>query len=309
MTPSDSAVPQHEVRADGAIFEELPLALLDQSPSKTIIRHRGWLVRRMLLLADMAGLLAAFAIADTFDGDKLVGPPQLDLEVLGVAAALISWAIVAKFAGLYDHDEERADHSTVDDLARVIQILTIGVWTVQVIALVAGLGTPNLTRLVAFWASGVALIVVGRIAARALCRRSAMYTQNTVIVGAGDVGQLVARKMLQHPEYGINLLGFVDERAAGAAAGPRAHLTVLGTPSRPPGLVAQLDVERVIVAFCRTRPPSDGRADPLAERPRRPGRHRPALLRRRRPASATIHTVEGLPLSACRRSGCRAPRS
>ena len=36
------------------------------------------------------------------------------------------------------------------------------------------------------------------------------YLQNAVIVGAGDVGQLIGRKLLQHPEYGINLIGFVD---------------------------------------------------------------------------------------------------
>ncbi len=31
-----------------------------------------------------------------------------------------------------------------------------------------------------------------------------------MIVGAGEVGQLVARKLLRHPEYGIELVGFVD---------------------------------------------------------------------------------------------------
>jgi saccharopine dehydrogenase-like NADP-dependent oxidoreductase len=36
-----------------------------------------------------------------------------------------------------------------------------------------------------------------------------------VVVGAGDIGQLVARKLLQHPEYGINLVGFVDDEGTG----------------------------------------------------------------------------------------------
>ncbi len=38
-----------------------------------------------------------------------------------------------------------------------------------------------------------------------------MFWQNTVIVGAGDVGQLIARKLQQHPEYAIRLVGFVDD--------------------------------------------------------------------------------------------------
>ena len=61
-----------------------------------------------------------------------------------------------------------------------------------------------------FWAAAVAFISVGRAVARAVARRNIAYLQNTVIVGAGDVGQLIARKLLNHPEYGINLVGFVD---------------------------------------------------------------------------------------------------
>jgi hypothetical protein len=31
-------------------------------------------------------------------------------------------------------------------------------------------------------------------------------------VGAGDVGQLAARKLQHHPEYGLRLEGLVDDR-------------------------------------------------------------------------------------------------
>ena len=49
----------------------------------------------------------------------------------------------------------------------------------------------------------------GRVASRAFARRDGC-AQSAVIVGAGDVGQLVARKLLRHPEYGLKLVGFVD---------------------------------------------------------------------------------------------------
>jgi exopolysaccharide biosynthesis polyprenyl glycosylphosphotransferase len=71
-----------------------------------------------------------------------------------------------------------------------------------------------------------------------------------VIVGAGDVGQMIARKLLHHPEYGINLVGFVD-------AEPKERredlgtLILLGAPDRLPGIVRLFDVERVIIAFSR----------------------------------------------------------
>jgi exopolysaccharide biosynthesis polyprenyl glycosylphosphotransferase len=72
--------------------------------------------------------------------------------------------------------------------------------------------------------------------------------QNVVIVGAGDVGQLVARKMLQHPEYGINLVGFVDDHPRA----PRAELAEvpqLGSTAGLAGIVTSLGVDRVVVAF------------------------------------------------------------
>ena len=57
--------------------------------------------------------------------------------------------------------------------------------------------------------------------------------QNTLIVGAGDVGQLIARKVMQHPEYGINVLGFVDSSPRERRA-DLGTLTLLGTPAADP---------------------------------------------------------------------------
>ena len=103
-------------------------------------------------------------------------------------------------------------------------------------------------RLIVFWLSAIVLVTAFRGVARALARRSSLYLQNTIIIGAGHIGQLAARKLLQHPEYRINLIGFVD-------ADPRPRraelkdLAVLGGPERLAEIVTLLDVERVIIAF------------------------------------------------------------
>ena len=69
-----------------------------------------------------------------------------------------------------------------------------------------------------------------------------------MIVGAGEVGQLVARKLLQHPEYGINLVGFVDDDPRESHPDV-AHIAHLGSHERLPGLIHLFDIERVVVAF------------------------------------------------------------
>src|SRR5207237_2117777 len=153
-----------------------------------------------------------------------------------------------KLYGLYDHDEDRADHSTADELLHVFHLVTVGTWIFLASAWLTKFAKPEFPKLITFWGIAIVFITTGRALSRALCRRQLSYLQNTVIVGAGEVGQLVARKFLNHPEYGINLVGFVD-------ADPKErrhdleHLALLGGTERLPAIVRLFDVERVIIAF------------------------------------------------------------
>jgi exopolysaccharide biosynthesis polyprenyl glycosylphosphotransferase len=109
---------------------------------------------------------------------------------------------------------------------------------------------PQFAKLLVFWLLAIFGTVALRVAARAYCRRHIDYLQNTIIVGAGEVGQTIARKLLKHPEYGINLVGFVDANPRERLESLR-HLTVLGPSEELPELIRLLDVERVIYAFSR----------------------------------------------------------
>jgi exopolysaccharide biosynthesis polyprenyl glycosylphosphotransferase len=166
------------------------------------------------------------------------------------ALTLPVWIAVAKLYALYDHDEERTDHTTVDDIVGVFHVVTVGAWLLVAAAWLTKLVVPNFDKLLVFWGAAIALIVAGRAFARSLSRRHIAYLQNTVIVGAGDVGQLVARKLLQHPEYGINVVGFVDAEPKRLREDLGA-LGILGPQERLESLVRLLDVERVIFAFSK----------------------------------------------------------
>lgn len=217
--------------------------------NRRVVRNRGWLVRRLLAAADVIGLLAAMLLAEwivtTTTGAGAI--PVRD-EVIALIATLPGWIVVAKLYGLYDRDEERADHSTADEFAAVFNMVTVCTWLFWALSRVTHVVYPTPPKLIIFWATAIIFVTLGRALARTLARRNVAYLQNTIIVGAGDIGQLVARKLLQHREYGINLVGFVD-------AQPRkrredlGHLAGLGGPDRLPALVRMFDVERVIVAF------------------------------------------------------------
>jgi exopolysaccharide biosynthesis polyprenyl glycosylphosphotransferase len=258
-------------------------------------KRRGWLVRRMLLVADVLGLALAFFVAVEVFGTS--GPGNrlaAGGEYLAFALSLPVWVLLAKLHGLYERDEERADHSTVDDVVGVFHVVTVGAWVLFVTSWTTGIVKPDVEKLISFWILAITFVTVGRSLARAWCRRSVSYLQNTVIVGAGDVGQLIARKLLQHPEYGLHLVGFVDDEPK-KARGDLKHFTLLGPPASLPTLVDVLDVERVVIA-------SSNEPDPELLELVRALRTRevqidivPRLYDLVGPRVG-VHTIEGLPL-------------
>src|SRR4051812_42537963 len=96
-----------------------PLAYAPTVPG----RRRGWLVRRILLTSDLLGLIAAFAISQSLIGGQPFASWQ---QVVLLLASLPGWIVGAELYGLYDKDEERADHATTDDFAGVFQMVTVG---------------------------------------------------------------------------------------------------------------------------------------------------------------------------------------
>ncbi len=68
---------------------------------------------------------------------------------------------------------------------------------------------------------------------------------NTLIIGAGDVGRTVARRLSERPQMGLSPVGFLDKQ-------PLASddvIPVLGTSHDLERVVLEHDVEHVIVAF------------------------------------------------------------
>jgi len=224
--------------------------VLEARRASSFTHRRGWLVRRALVVADLAGLSIAFLAAQLVVGSSgdLDDRVVLRTELYLFLATLPLWLVMANLYRLYENDETRADHSTVDDIVGVLHLVTMGTWLLFIGAWVTGLAGPNLTKIAVFWALAILLVPAIRAFARALTRRSIAYVQNAVIVGAGHVGQLLARKLTQHPEYRLNLVGFVDDHPRDLSP-VVADLPLLGAVEDLPRVVHEFDVERVLVAF------------------------------------------------------------
>ena len=211
-------------------------------------RIPGLTLPRLLVASDTLALGLALLVPLLITSSM---PLRAALEAGGIgllSVTLPAWLVGARLAGLYNRDGRPSMNALADERVRLGYLVLIG--TAVGVAVTVATGTDDHARegLLIFAVSAVALVTAGRVATRAYARRCDAHVQTALIVGAGDVGQLVARKLLRHPEYGIRLVGFVD-------APPvrwRSDVTdvpVLGAIDDLPSIVLEHAVDRVIVAF------------------------------------------------------------
>src|SRR4029453_18410969 len=122
---------QEELRTT---VDERTLQILDRRRRTAVVKRRGWLVRRMLLVADVVGLVAALVtaqwLAPAADSADAHSPHA---EVFAFLPPIPAWVVITKLYGLYDHDDERANHSTADDFGGVFHMVTVCTWLVMVV--------------------------------------------------------------------------------------------------------------------------------------------------------------------------------
>ena len=177
-----------------------------------------------------------------------VDAPGLHVGRVGVyAAATVAMLVLMAAARLYGRDEIRAGHATPDDLAPLFQATTTGAFAGCAAAWAYG-GDSLVGEIALAWLSLLVLLPAFRSISRSIARRRGHYGQRTLILGAGDIGQLVARKLQQHPEYGLELIGFLDDHPRERAPDV-ADVPVVGGFDDVARATLALGVERVIVAF------------------------------------------------------------
>ncbi len=106
------------------------------------------------------------------------------------------------------------------------------------------------------WLFNIILVGSVRLAARvrrellmaARATRQGRWMRKTLIAGAGEAGTLVARELRAHPELRFDPAGFVDD-APSKQGFILAGLPVLGTCEQIPRLVAEHDIDDVIIAM------------------------------------------------------------
>ena len=241
---SDAALQKqwHEARNGQSSNEVRCSAVPSKPPGATLTRPLVASDTLALVLA----LLVAYVITSSMPLRAALEPGGLVL----VTATLPAWLAGARLSGLYSRDGQPTMNAMARERVSLGHLVLIGTALCLLVALATQSDDGAREGLLIFAASAVVFLTAGRVVARALARRSESAAQTALIVGAGDVGQLVARKLLRHPEYGIKLVGFVDAPPKRWRADVE-DVPVLGVIDDLPAIVRELAVDRVIVAFSR----------------------------------------------------------
>ena len=198
--------------------------------------------RRLLALADVVGIAGAYA------GVWLVDPPPGHiLDRLPLAAALLLWIVLNKLLGLYDRDDKLIHKSTLDELPKIFHSITLGALLVFMVGpLILDFELAR-EQTAVFWAFAIVLTPVLRATARTCVRRT-FEAERTLIVGSGAVAMTVARKLMAHPEFGVELAGFVEESRSARRRGI-GDVPMLGDVDHFAAICQEHNIERVVIAF------------------------------------------------------------
>jgi Undecaprenyl-phosphate glucose phosphotransferase len=230
-------------------------------------RHNRLLVT-FHVLSDAALALLAFVIAYTLRFHtglgalipitKGVPPLRQYINVLPFIAVLVPLGF--HLQGLY---RLRRGRSRVDDffavfvgsiLAVVFGIVaTLYVQTYFATGAAKDRGVFEVSQAVwgIFLILNVALTYSSREAVREVLERrwrAGIGLKRILIAGAGELGRLVADKILEHRELGYQIVGFVDDKATGDHLGYRG-LPLLGTTAEAAEIAAREAVDHLYVAL------------------------------------------------------------
>ncbi len=207
-------------------------------------RRRARQVRLTYRTADAAMLLAASITAFL----AAPAPNSFGNFCWAVAYALLT-LLILEARGFYG---VRLQDTPVDTIARIFAATSIAAMTLTFARALVGDDITLTGQSVRLWAFALVFLGAGRVGLtldrrRALRRGETGF--NTLIIGAGSVGHLIARRLRERPELGLRPIGFLDKDPLIDQEDGADALPVLGASWDLEQVVQRYDVEQVVVTF------------------------------------------------------------
>jgi FlaA1/EpsC-like NDP-sugar epimerase len=259
------------------------------SESRGLGRGRVWGLLLVDLVAVWISLAATFVAGEQIGSEPAFIAPGAVLAGLALAVTMLWPAIFAAY-GLYERQTRAIAPSSLDEVADLFHALLAG----SLVLLVVGQGARkgfewaiySPLEAAMFLVFALVLIPLGRACVRTWVLPNVLAPRRALIVGSGLEGRVVQRKLEAHPEYSMQVVGFVDSER-----GPE----VLGAPEDLPRLIDTLEVDWVVLAT--SSEPTDEMLD-LMRAVRRPDVHLSIVPSYSElfASNATIEELQGVPV-------------
>lgn len=211
-------------------------------------REQRLAVRALIMGGDAAAVALSFGLAYWLRFEVQVvavtkGIPPVAEYIKLVAAGVVIWAVVIRTLNLYQPEYHQFRASVFTRLGRACFLSAVllsaaaffyrgAEYSRAVVVLVAGVSWGGLTAFRAAMWQGM----------KALHRRQ-FALSNILIVGAGKLGEMVARQV-SDPAYGFRVVGFLDDDLARGSEG-----TVLGATQELKQVIQRHEVDEVILTL------------------------------------------------------------
>jgi exopolysaccharide biosynthesis polyprenyl glycosylphosphotransferase len=222
-----------------------------------LLEGTGWSVLRPLtdlLLMYLGVVVALGGVSATFTVSAVNAP----LLVLPPIALFLLY-----LRGLY---RTRLHALILDGVVPVISAVSVGAMAVATVGVLTNGRMPGQDDWIEAWLFALVGLGLGRVTltlAQRFARSRRLVGKPVLIMGAGLVGSQVARRLDNHPEYGLAPVGFLDDDPRSIAEVGGRDVPVLGTAEDLDKIVERTGVRNLIVAFSSV---ADARISRLIQR-------------------------------------------
>ena len=224
------------VETQQANGSSLATALPGVQSGRRARRHASW--PRISLATDVVTLAVALFL------DHLTSA-AMPVAWTFVFAALVVGLLATK--GMY---RPPIDLRTLDAIRSIVSAAAIAAALTIALRAVFTDASGVAQETIEPWLLSTAFVLAGRvwlISSERRARRKGEAGQRALIVGAGNVGRLVAKRLLEHPEVGLTPIGFLDKEPL--HGGEATGLPVLGASWDLDRIVRDIQIDHVIVTF------------------------------------------------------------
>jgi exopolysaccharide biosynthesis polyprenyl glycosylphosphotransferase len=239
---------ERDLAADVAALARADVATSRRAAGRSLSAHwllegQGFTWMRVILDALLTVLAVVAAVAGAEKAGVEVQGASM-LYALPLVVVILMWA-----RGLYKRSVRVMILDRAIPTVGAVSVACMTVLAFQMVATPDDQPGPLIARA---WVFTLLFVGAGRVSlavAQRQARALGYVGRPTLIVGAGHVGAQVARRLQDHPEYGLRPVGYLDADPIAAVDSTDRRVPVLGTPDEIGRIAEAIGVEHVILAF------------------------------------------------------------